>query len=237
MQRTPSSRLARNQGKKIARQSITMIIFSIGVVILFFFVLMPRLIDLFFNFLGTGDLSFNNDDEIAPQIPVVLQLPEATKESKLKVEGYADAESQVIFVQNGEKKDEVKVDDKGSFSYELTLSEGENLIGLYSRDEAKNESVVKEFKINLDTEAPGLELENLTDNQQIILKANQNYEIKGKTEPHAKLSINDRSVYVDSEGNFRTNYYLSEGDNQLKFIVEDQAGNKIEREVRVNFRY
>ena len=87
MQRTPSSRLARNQGKKIARQSITMIIFSIGVVILFFFVLMPRLIDLFFNFLGTGDLSFNNDDEIAPQIPVVLQLPEATKESKLKVEG------------------------------------------------------------------------------------------------------------------------------------------------------
>lgn len=237
MQQPISSRLARRQGEKMARQSVAMIVFSISVLVIFVFFLMPRLINLAFSFLGSGDISFKNEDKIPPQIPVVLPLPEATKESVLKLEGYGEAKTSIFIINNGTEVTSVTVDDEGKFSYELTLSEGENKIRLYGKDEAGNESTVKEVAVALDTEKPGLELENLTEDTQVITKQNQNYSIKGKTEPHSKLTINDRSVYVDGEGLFTTSYYLQEGDNTLKFKIEDKAGNATEKEFRVNFKY
>ena len=129
------------------------------------------------------------------------------------------------------------MDDEGKFQYELALTEGENKIGAYGKDEAENESVVKEAKVVLDTENPGLELENLTEDMQVITKENQNHSIQGKTEPYSRMTINDRTVYVDSEGIFSTSYYLQEGDNILKFKIEDKAGNFTEKEFRVNFKY
>jgi len=235
--RPVSSRLARSQGKKIARQSAGMIFFSITGLLVFLFILMPRIIDIFFRFLGTGDISFKEVDTVAPQIPIVLPIPESTQESSISIEGYGEAASLVVIINNGESIEEVVVDDEGSFQYDLVLEEGENKLGFYGKDETENESDVKEIYVNLDTEAPSLELENITDGQEILSKENQNYSIQGSTEAYSKLHINDRSVYVNSEGSFKSSYYLKEGDNTLKFIVEDKAGNITEQEFTVRFRY
>ncbi len=238
MQSATSSRLTRNQGKKIARQSLGMIIFAIVAVLVFIFILMPKLIGLFFNFIGTGDLSFKEEDTVPPQIPVVLPLPESTKEDQLLVEGYAEAKTKVIILNNSEKVGEVTVDDEGAFEYELILVNGDNSLSFYGIDEAENESTVTTpFTIVQDKEAPTLELENLTNGQEILSKSNQNYVIKGKTEPRAKLSVNERSIYVNADGGFQANYFLAEGDNELKFVMEDRAGNKAEQIITVKFRY
>lgn len=237
MKRRATSRLTKSQGKKMARQSVAMIIFSIAAVLIFFFVIMPRVIDIFFRFLGTGDLTFREEDTIPPQVPIVLPLPEAVNEAALLVEGYGEAKTKIVVVKNGEQIDEIEVDSEGLFEYEVELSDGENKLAFYGIDEAENESATKEVMVSLDTEAPVLELENLEDGQEILSKENQSYTIKGKTEPSSRLNINDRSVYVDSEGNFKTSYYLQEGDNELKFTIEDQAGNQSERTITVKFRY
>jgi hypothetical protein len=238
MQSATSSRLTRNQGKKIARQSLGMIIFAIVAVLVFIFILMPKLIGLFFNFIGTGDLSFKEEDTVPPQIPVVLPLPESTKEDQLLVEGYAEAKTQVVILNNSEKVGEVTVDDEGAFEYELSLVNGDNSLSFYGIDEAENESTVTTpFTIVQDKEAPTLELENLTNGQEILSKSNQNYVIKGKTEPRAKLSVNERSIYVSADGSFQSNYFLAEGDNELKFVMEDRAGNKAEQVLTIKFRY
>jgi len=221
----------------MARQSVIMIVFSVLAVILFLFVIMPRAINMFFGFLGTGDISFKEEDNVPPQIPIVLPLPESVKDAALMIEGYGEADSMLIVVKNGEEIDEIQIDDTGSFKYEIDLSDGENKIGFYGKDEAENESDVKEVIVTLDMESPTLELENLENGQEILLKENQSYMIKGKTEPHAKLSINDRSGYVDGEGNFKVSYYLQEGDNELKFVIEDKAGNISEQTLNVKFRY
>lgn len=238
MQSPVSSRLTRNQGKKMARQSMVMVLFSIMAAGVFFFVLMPKLIDIFFGFLGTGDLSFNQDDQVPPQLPVVLPLPESTKEGTLVVEGYGEPKTKVVVLNNGEKVGEVKVDDEGAFKYDLALTDGENKLTFYGIDDAENESsTTNGFIITLDQEPPALELENLTDGQEILSKSNQNYSIKGKTEARAKLYINDRSVYVDAEGKFQASYFLAEGNNELKFTIEDRAGNKAEKIFNVKFRF
>jgi len=70
MQRQYTSRLARRQGKKIIRQSTRMIILAILGVILFIFVIMPQVVQLFFRLFGTGDLSPLTSDTVPPQVPV-----------------------------------------------------------------------------------------------------------------------------------------------------------------------
>ena len=143
----------------------------------------------------------------------------------------------MVVVVNGDEQDKFEVNESGEFEISANLTEGENLIAVYGIDEAENESEAKEFKIIMDTEAPALMIDDLEDGRQIELKKNQNLSIKGTTEPGSNLKLNDRSVYVDSEGNFKTSFYLAEGDNVLKFVVTDRAGNQIQQEFKIGFRY
>lgn len=235
--RRTSSRLARKQKKTLKRQSALMIIASIGFVIIFFFVLMPRLVNLFFNIVGTGEISFEDKDQFPPQIPIISTRLEATTSSEVILSGYGEAESELVVVVNGEEQDRFKIDENGEFEIKAILTEGENLIVVYGIDEDENESETREISITVDTEAPTLLINDLEDDKQIELKKNQNLKIEGTTEVGSNLKLNDRSIYIDSEGNFSTSFYLNEGDNTLKFVVTDQAGNKIERELKIGFRY
>lgn len=237
MQKTYSSRLARRQGKKMIRQSWLMIILAIVGAALFLFVLMPQIVQLFFRIFGNGDLTFSQEDTVPPQIPIVTPLPEATKENTIEINGFGEPDSQVVIVDNGEEMARTDVDQDGNFTYTLELADGDNEINVYGVDKAANESNTKTFLVVKDNEAPGLAFEDLEDGKQITLRQNQTLTIRGETEPNSQLTLNDRNVYVSSDGTFSTSFYLNEGDNTLKFIVIDQADNRTEREVRVNFRY
>lgn len=234
--RNTTSRLAKRRGKTMARKSMLTIILSIGGLLLFLFVLVPQLVQLFFRFFGGGELNLTREDIVPPQVPIINSLPEATAESLVTLEGFGEPASQVAIVLNGEELDKVVVDEQGSWSYSLGLEEGENLIVAYGIDEAENESNTKEIKIILDTELPALTFEDLENGKEIAGRSNQNLSIRGETEPNSDLTLNDKNVYVKSDGTFSTSYYLNDGENTLKFIVTDQAGNQAEREVKVNFR-
>ncbi len=69
----------------------------------------------------------------------------------------------------------------------------------------------------------------------IELKRNRNTLVSGETEPHAKVYLNDRLIVVDEAGQFSTTYYLNEGENVLRFVAIDQAGNQGELEIKVKF--
>lgn len=233
----PPSRLARTQGKKIAKQSIRMILLTIVGAIVFVFVLLPQLVQLFFRIIGTGDVSFQPQDTIPPQMPVITPLPEATNEDSVLLEGFGEADSQVRVIVNGVEVTQVAVDSAGEFSYTLSLSEGENAVALYGIDEAGNESQPRLADIIRDIEAPQLVFDDLADGKEVTLRANQNLEIRGETEPGSQLQLNNRLVFVGSDGMFRTTYHLSEGDNDLEFEVTDKAGNQTAQTITVRFRY
>ena len=237
MQREYSSRLARRQGKKIIRQSTMMIILAILGAIIFIFVIMPQIIQLFFRIFGSGDVNFIGNDTVPPQVPVLLTLVEATNQDTIESTGYGEAGSQVVIVRNGEETGKTDVNSEGQFSYTLELVDGDNAVNLYGVDETGNESSTRTVLIIRDTEAPSLAFEALENGKQITLRSNQNLTIRGETEPGSQLTLNDRSVYVNSDGTFSTTYYLQEGDNVLRFVVTDEADNRTEREVTVNFRY
>lgn len=230
------SRLARRQGKKTVRRSLWMIFLAVGGSLLFLFVLMPQLIQLFFRIIGTGELSLESSDTVPPQIPVVSPLPEATKESSITVEGFGEPESDVVFVVNGQEMGKTAVDGSGAFTYTLDLTEGENSVNVYGVDAAGNESNSRQLMVAYDTQAPTLAFEDLEDGKQVMLRQNQTLEIRGETEPKSQLTLNERSIFVGSDGTFRTTYHLNEGENALLFTVTDLAGNRTERKVTVSFR-
>jgi bacillopeptidase F len=231
-----SSRLARRQGKKMMRQSALMIFLAIAGLLLFVFVIMPQAVQLFFRIIGTGDLSSTANDTVPPQVPVVTLTPEATKETSLAIEGFGEADSEVVVVINGQEVGRTAVDTEGKFTYTLSLEEGENTVSLYGVDEAGNESHTRDFTVTQDNQAPTLAFEDLENGKQVTLRKNQTLEIRGETEVGAQLILNDRTVFVRTDGTFSTSLFLQEGDNALHFVATDKAGNTTDRSVTVNFR-
>lgn len=57
------------------------------------------------------------------------------------------------------------------------------------------------------------------------------FEIVGKTESFAYLTVNDQEVYIDKEGNFRSQINLSQGVNTIKIEAKNRF-NKANQIIR-----
>jgi len=58
---------------------------------------------------------------------------------------------------------------------------------------------------------------------------------EGKVEENAKVQINDRVVVVESDGTFSFVTTLSEGQNNFTVKAEDEARNKVEKNLKVTY--
>ncbi len=78
------------------------------------------------------------------------------------------------------------------------------------------------YEIGFLTKAPALEISqpptDITIKQEI-------FEIIGKTSPSAYLTVNNKEVYIDKKGNFKTEVNLLEGVN----IITIQAKNRFDK--------
>jgi len=229
------SRLVRKQHKQLVRQTVWSSIIGIVLVLAFIFWVLPNSVRLLGLLLDTTLIE--ETDAIPPQVPILSQPNKATGETPLLVKGFAEPDSQVIFVLNGGQLDPVVVGEEGTFEQSLPLTEGDNIFLAYSKDEAENESrETKLYEVALDTEPPAIALDELADGTQIVGKDNRQLVIQGVTEPQARVHINDRPVLANSQGAFRSSYRLNEGDNELLFKVVDLAGNENELTLTVKFK-
>lgn len=232
-----SSRLVKREKSKIEKQTFYYLFFGIVILLLFIFLIVPNLIKLFFSVIDK-DSPFVDKDTVPPQVPILSSAPvEATFSATLNLKGFAEPKSKVIFLVDSTKTAEVQVADDGQFEHELALADGQNELSIFGVDEAGNESLkTKTYLIARDSQAPTIEITEPKDGSVIELKKNRTVTIKGKTEPEAKVMINDRLVLADKDGNFSSNYYLAEGKNELRFVATDKATNKTELTIEVEFR-
>ena len=232
------SRKIRKEKKKAIAQSIIMIAVAIILFFAFIFVIIPGFFNLFTNFLDSSS-PFQETDTIPPQIPIVSAPISATNSAQLKVTGFGEPESFVIFVLNGSKQEKVKIATDGSFEVPITLTEGENVLRAYGVDDAQNESATtKDYVTLFDTTAPILEITEPTDGTKFESRANESVTIQGKTddgETGTRIYINDRVVFPKDDGTFSYTYRLSEGENKLQIKALDRAGNSSELEITYFF--
>jgi hypothetical protein len=115
-----------------------------------------------------------------------------------------------------------------SFSYEMTLREGKNVIKVNAFDEMGNKAEVI-IMAYLDTLPPVLAIDNPKDGSTVNTAE---VTLDGSTEQNALVCVNGKSVH-NTNGVFTTKVALTEGLNNFDVTAMDVAGNKATASVKV----
>lgn len=178
--------------------------------------------------------NINKSSFVAP--PVLDPLPQATNSAKTNVSGKTFSKQLVFLYVNNNRVDETSADENGNFLFEeVPLDKGENLILAKTKNKEDKESDFSdEQTIIVRTDKPELSIDSPTDGQSFS-KADKTIIVKGKTNIGNKVTVNDFWAIVDDNGQYSYNLTLQDGENSVKIVSTDQAGNTEEKTIKVTY--
>lgn len=169
--------------------------------------------------------------------PIVDSVPTATNSARIMVSGFAENADRVeIFVNDISKKNVQVKQSNSSFSTDVPLYEGENSITVVALDEDENKSQpTNPLIVSYISDGPELIIDSPED--ELEVEGNNGIvTVRGLTDSTVDVTINGRWVLVKSDGSFTYDFRLSEGDNEIKIVAEDSAGNTSEATRHVRYR-
>jgi hypothetical protein len=230
------SRLSRRIDQKTKRNLFLSVLGTILMVIFVFKFGIPLLVNLSLFISG----SKNNQEQskiqdpsfIAP--PILNSFPEATSSAEIIISGVAVKNQTVNLYINGSLVDNVTAKDNGNFSFEETISAGNNVIKAKAVVKGKESEFSDPIATAFKSAPPSLNVSSPSDGQSF--SKDQNIaEVKGTTDADVKVTVNGFWAIVDDSGNFSYSLPLQNGENKIKITAEDIAGNKTEKEIKVNY--
>lgn len=234
--RSSQSRLS----KKLEKQSKNTIIFSFLAIAIIIFLLVKFGVSFISN--ATFFLTGSKQDTTSPQSkttyiapPTLNPLADATSSATIKVSGSANPDQLVILYVNDEESDEISTKRDGSFVFSnVRIEKGRNTIFAKVKD-GENESVPsEELIIYYKNEPPTLEVSSPSEGQSFS-QDEKTTKVTGKTDPGIRVTVNDFWAISDDEGNFSYTLPLKDGENTIKVIATDDAGNTTEKELKVTY--
>ncbi|MCR4264387.1 MAG: hypothetical protein NUV98_06755 [Candidatus Roizmanbacteria bacterium] len=211
----------------------------VGIILAIVLYTVPKLIErlsLFVDEMNTDTDNETNEDAALLFAPIIDSVPTATNSARISISGFAENAQRVeIFVNDISKKNVQVRESNSSFSTDVPLYEGENSITIVAMDEKDNKSQPSSpIVVSYIADGPELILDSPEDNQEV--KGNNGIVVvRGLTDTAADITINGRWVLVKDDGSFSYEYRLSEGDNEIKIVAEDSAGNKSETTRHVRY--
>lgn len=207
--------------------------------IVFIFVLIKWGIPAFINYMSGPTVKNNNSsytDVIPPQIPQLSAVPDATNSASFEVTGYTEKGVDVALFINDALADTKKSDDNGAFVLDGKLDAGQNRMFVKATDSAGNSSQSDARLINYDNKPVELTIDSPKDGNQYFGSNSQTIDIVGTvSKPDSNVTVNGSFVFVGKDGSFDQRFQLSNGDNNLKVIAVDTAGNTVEKDLKVVF--
>lgn len=211
----------------------------LGIVVVVFVMLkfgIPLLVNISLFLSGSKDnqeqLASQNPSFVAP--PIVNPLPQATSSAKIIISGIASKDQTISLYINDSLIDKAKTKNDGAFSFNESIKEGENTIKTKAIENNRESEFSNPVVITLKNAAPTLNVSSPTDGQSF--SKDQNIaEIKGATDQDVKVTVNGFWAIADSIGNFSYKFTLQAGENKIKIEAVDLAGNKTEKEIKVNY--
>jgi hypothetical protein len=164
-------------------------------------------------------------DTVPPEIEIRYPIPGTIVNDSLVTVTVASNED-VTFEIDGNLVDTFG----GEADYQMEIFEGRNVIYVRARDLAGNTNETY-FEIYLDVTKPDLVIEKPINPAFSTTKEKQ--VIKGRTEPGANLTINDKVITVGPDGNFTAKVKLRYGENTIVIVSRDQANNTNEMILQV----
>ncbi len=230
------SRLIRKNQDQITKKTVFLGFLTITSLILVLVFGLPLLIK-FSVFLGEGKKDSGQDDEkiLAPLAPRLIIPYEATNSAEIKISGFAEPEVTVELFKNEVSVGTTKVTESGDFVFnKINLEEGDNgFSAIASTEKSGNGDGSKTINVVFDKTAPKLELTNPTEDSLTVDSAD--FDILGKTDIKASVSINNRIAMVDGDGNFKLKWQLNTGKNELEVTSTDLAGNQTKKKISITY--
>ncbi|MFC1755943.1 hypothetical protein ACFLZK_01235 [Patescibacteria group bacterium] len=188
-----------------------------------------------------GFISVNRNAEgpkakVTLSTPSFAELPDATNEEEITIEGYAQKGTNVKIFVNGPEKGETLVGDDGKFVFEnIPLIEGRNTLFAKSFQN-DNESEKSETRvITVDKDKPKIKIEKPKDGDT-IKNLNERVLVKGSVNEKAKVRINDRLAVLKPNLSFEFLLGVDEGDVVITVEAIDEAGNSEITKVGVTYK-
>jgi len=232
------SRLIRKEEARNLRQALFFGFLTIILGLALVFLGIPALIRMaiFLGNLRSSSLPVESQDILPPAPPRLKPIPEATNSAQITIQGFAEPGSTVEIFLDGFSTKKVVSENDGTFTAsDINLSLGKNDFWATATDQAGNTSQKSgQLTIFYDQTPPKLEIKEPASETTFSAEENK-ITIRGKTEEKATVTINDRIVIVDSEGNFEYPFLLSEGENLIQIIATDPAGNETQKEIKVTY--
>ena len=206
--------------------------------IVFIFVMIKWGFPLFIKIIAGNAVSTNKSvtDIIPPQPPILSAIPEATNTAKVTIEGYTEAGANLELMVNDTLNKADKSKEDGSFSFNADLSVGVNRVQVRATDAANNPSLSEIKIINFDKEPIVLTITSPKEGTEYIGKSSQSIEITGKTsKSNAQVMANNSFVDINKDGSFVQRIQLKDGENIIKIVASDKAGNIDEQTIKVSY--
>ncbi|HKC14644.1 MAG TPA: hypothetical protein VKC89_01615 [Patescibacteria group bacterium] len=166
--------------------------------------------------------------------PQLNPLPDATNSAQLKVSGIAQSSYTIDLYLNDDVIDKTQADKSGNFSFDATLIKGANKIYTKSRVDKNVSDPSQIFNVIFKNTLPSLNINSPSDGQQF--SKDQNYvNVSGSTDSNVKVTVNGFWAISDQNNNFSYQLPLQSGDNQIKIVAVDIAGNKTEKTIKVKY--
>ncbi|QXE01927.1 S8 family serine peptidase [Terribacillus sp. DMT04] len=159
-----------------------------------------------------------------------------TKDNKVTVEGTALPGGTVEVSNNGEVAASVEATEKGAFTAEVELAEGENSLTAVTKLENGSTAPSEAVTVIHDLTAPEL---SITAPEDASKTNKETVTVTGTvTDDYLdKLTINGAKANVKEDGTFSKRILLEEGANKIKVVATDQAGNKTKQVIHLEADY
>ncbi len=170
---------------------------------------------------------------IAP--PILDPAVDATNSAQIVISGSAEKKQTIYLYINDQLVNKTSVRSNNSFNFpDVTLENGQNEIKVKAVTQDRQESSFSQaIHISFLKEEPSLSIDKPQDGQGFN-KSSGPVNIEGQTDPGVQITVNDFVAIVDDQGKFSYLYTLKDGENEIKVVATDDAGNKKTQDLRIH---
>src|SRR3989339_5070 len=165
--------------------------------------------------------------------PILEGVPDATNSAIVYLKGRASPDTQIQLFHNKLRVATLTTDFEGNLEFEQVLEERNNQFYVKSIDPySKKTSQSKYYSVTFIDEPPSLQISNPQDGKKYY---ETGLTVEGITDKEVFVKINNIPVVIKADGSFSYSLTLSKGENKIKIVATDLAGNVTEQELTVTY--
>lgn len=230
------SRLSRRIEQKTKRNLFLSVLGIVLVIFLVFKFGIPLLVNvsLFLSGAKNNQEQVQNQNPTFVAPPILNPLPQATSSANIIISGIGAEDQEIHLYINDELIDKTQTEEDGRFSFEEKITPGEKTIKAKSVVDDKESKFSQPITTALKSAPPSLTITSPS-NEQSFSKDQNSANVEGITDLDVKVTVNGFWAITNGSGNFSYRFVLQNGENKIKIIAADDAGNKTEKEIIVTY--